>query len=72
LIDQDSASIYIYQLTTAGSTNMISYPNASIARQADNINGFASTVSFWEALQTVPQRECGVTRREVEPIAGAL
>jgi hypothetical protein len=24
-------------------------------------------VSFWEAPQTVPQRECGVTRREVEP-----
>ncbi|KAF7354389.1 Glucan 1,3-beta-glucosidase [Mycena venus] len=67
LIDQDSASIYIYQLTTAGSTNMISYPNASIARQADNINGFASTVTFWEAPQTVPQGECGVTRREVEP-----
>jgi hypothetical protein len=26
-----------------------------------------STVSFWEAPQTVLQDECGVTRREVEP-----
>ncbi|KAJ6556359.1 pectate lyase superfamily protein-domain-containing protein [Mycena capillaripes] len=69
LIDQQSASIYFYQLTTAGSTNMLSYPNVSIAKQADNINGFASTVSFWEAPQTVPQGQCGVARREVEPYA---
>ncbi|KAJ6524176.1 exo-beta-1,3-glucanase [Mycena capillaripes] len=50
LIDQDSASIYIYQLTTAGSTNMISYPSGSIAKQADNINGFASTDYNFYAL----------------------
>ncbi|KAJ7186422.1 glycoside hydrolase family 55 protein [Mycena filopes] len=50
LVDQKSAAVYIYQLTTAGSTNMISYPgNGSVALQADNINGFASTLSFWEA-----------------------
>jgi hypothetical protein len=50
LIDQASSAIYLYQLTTAGSTNMISYPgNSSVALQADNVNGFASTLSFWEA-----------------------
>ncbi|KAJ7205573.1 hypothetical protein B0H12DRAFT_958729, partial [Mycena haematopus] len=50
LVDQRSSAVYIYQLTTAGSTNMISYPgNVSVALQADNINGFASTLSFWEA-----------------------
>ncbi|KAJ7480885.1 exo-beta-1,3-glucanase [Mycena latifolia] len=45
LVDQQSAAIYLYQLTTAGSTNMITYPNISIAKQADNINGFASTLT---------------------------
>ncbi|KAJ7831999.1 exo-beta-1,3-glucanase [Mycena leptocephala] len=44
LVDQQYGSIWMYQLTTAGSTNMISYPNVSIAKQVDNINGFASTI----------------------------
>ncbi|KAJ7239629.1 hypothetical protein C8J57DRAFT_1026002, partial [Mycena rebaudengoi] len=48
MIDRQSASIYLYQVTTARSTNMISYPNVSVAKQADNI-GFASTVTYWEA-----------------------
>ncbi|KAJ7708550.1 hypothetical protein B0H16DRAFT_1481276 [Mycena metata] len=53
LVDQQSAAVYIYQLTTAGSTNMISYPgNMSVALQADNIDGFASTLSFWGANGT--------------------
>ncbi|KAJ7225020.1 pectate lyase superfamily protein-domain-containing protein [Mycena rebaudengoi] len=66
LIDPQSASIYLYQVTTAGSTNMISYPNVSIAKQADNINGFASTLTFWEAPQQVPQGSCGVAARAIE------
>ncbi|KAJ7079293.1 exo-beta-1,3-glucanase [Mycena belliarum] len=49
LVDQASTSVYLYQLTTAGSTSMLRYPNATIAQQADNINGFASTVSLWES-----------------------
>ncbi|KAJ7834921.1 exo-beta-1,3-glucanase [Mycena olivaceomarginata] len=49
LVDRASTAIYLYQLTTVASTNMLSYPNASIALQADNINGFASTVTLWEA-----------------------
>ncbi|KAJ7739000.1 pectate lyase superfamily protein-domain-containing protein [Mycena metata] len=53
LVDQQSAAVYIYQLTTAGSTNMVSYPgNVSVALQADNIDGFASTLSFWGANGT--------------------
>ncbi|KAJ7079288.1 pectin lyase fold/virulence factor [Mycena belliarum] len=63
LVDQASSGIYIYQLTTAGSTNMLSYPNVSIAQQADNINGFASTLTLWEApTSNVPQGECGSTQ----------
>ncbi|KAF7372867.1 Glucan 1,3-beta-glucosidase [Mycena sanguinolenta] len=51
LIDEESAAVYLYQLTTAGSTNMISYPgNVSVALQADNIDGFASTISLWVAV----------------------
>ncbi|KAJ6578345.1 pectin lyase fold/virulence factor [Mycena capillaripes] len=65
LIDRDSASISTYQLTTAGSTNMISYPDAPIAQQADNVNGFASTVTFWEAPSIVPIGSCGVSRRDI-------
>ncbi|KAJ7216702.1 pectate lyase superfamily protein-domain-containing protein [Mycena rebaudengoi] len=75
LVDQQSASIWMYQLTTAGSTNMISYPNISIAKQADNINGFASTISLWEAPSTVPQGQCGVSavsKRRVVPSTPVL
>jgi hypothetical protein len=50
LVDSRSAGIYLYQLTTAGSTNMITYTGGDVvALQADNINGFASTLSLWEA-----------------------
>ncbi|KAF7311921.1 Glucan 1,3-beta-glucosidase [Mycena indigotica] len=50
LVDRESSAIYIYQLTTTGTTNMISYPgNVSIALQADNIDGYASTLTLWEA-----------------------
>ncbi|KAJ7207671.1 pectin lyase fold/virulence factor [Mycena rebaudengoi] len=44
LVDQQSASIWLYQVTTAGSTSMLSYPNVTIAKQADNINGFARRI----------------------------
>ncbi|KAF7311920.1 Glucan 1,3-beta-glucosidase [Mycena indigotica] len=50
LVDHESSAVYIYQLTTTGTTNMISYPgNVSIALQADNVDGYASTLSLWEA-----------------------
>ncbi|KAF7360849.1 Glucan 1,3-beta-glucosidase [Mycena sanguinolenta] len=53
LVDGQSEAVYIYQLTTTGSTNMISYPgNISVALQADNIDGYASTLSFWETTGT--------------------
>ncbi|KAJ7926886.1 hypothetical protein B0H13DRAFT_1066482 [Mycena leptocephala] len=65
LIDQDSASIYIHQLTTAGSTNMISYPNASIARQADNIN------EHRELLGSPTNCPAGRVRRDA-PRSGAI
>ncbi|KAJ7241628.1 pectate lyase superfamily protein-domain-containing protein [Mycena rebaudengoi] len=67
LVDRKSASLFLYQITTAGSTNMISYANASIAKQADNINGFASTLTFWEAPLTVPQGTCGIATRQIDP-----
>ncbi|KAJ7653050.1 pectate lyase superfamily protein-domain-containing protein [Mycena rosella] len=64
LVDQQSTAIYLYQLTTAGSTNMLSYPNVSIAKQTDNINGFASTLSLWEAPSiTAPADSCGGSAR---------
>jgi hypothetical protein len=65
----------MYQLTTAGSTNMISYPNVSIGKQVDNINGFASTISLWEAPSTVPQGQCAVSavsKRRVVPSTPVL
>ncbi|KAJ6574548.1 exo-beta-1,3-glucanase [Mycena capillaripes] len=61
LVDRESNAVYIYQLTTAGSTNMISYPgNTSVAVQADNVNGFASTLTFWEADVRCFRVICGV------------
>lgn len=41
---------------------MIAYPNVYLANQADNINGFVSTLSLWEAPSVQPpQGECGPT-----------
>lgn len=45
-IDTDS-DISIYSLATVGTVNMLSYDGEPIIKQADNRNGFQSTVSAW-------------------------
>ncbi|KAJ7310028.1 glycoside hydrolase family 55 protein [Mycena albidolilacea] len=66
LVDQQSSGIYLYQLTTVGSTSMITYPNVSLANQADNINGFASTLSLWEAPSVQPPQVGGLSLLLIE------
>ncbi|KAF8634219.1 hypothetical protein AX17_004266 [Amanita inopinata Kibby_2008] len=56
LVDTKSAAVYIYQLTTTGTTNMLTIaPNTQVIDQAANIDGYASTATFWKsASSTVP------------------
>jgi len=43
----DSSTIWIYSLSTVGTTKMLSIEGKGIISQSDNINGFASTVTAW-------------------------
>lgn len=48
MVDIDSDSqILIYSLSTVSSTFQISIDGKGVVNQADNINGFASTVTAW-------------------------
>ncbi|KAJ7017019.1 pectate lyase superfamily protein-domain-containing protein [Mycena alexandri] len=48
LIDSKSAAVYIYQLTTTGSVNMLTQaPSTVLIKGADDIDGYASTATFW-------------------------
>ncbi|CAK5279356.1 unnamed protein product [Mycena citricolor] len=49
-ISKDS-SVYIYSMATVASTYQISVDGAGIVNQADNNNGFASTVTVWEPIE---------------------
>ncbi|CAK5264148.1 unnamed protein product [Mycena citricolor] len=54
LIDQASASIHIYQLTTTGTVNMLTHtPDIPVILGSDNINGYASTATYWRAGSNV-------------------
>jgi hypothetical protein len=56
LIDSKSAAVYIYQLTTTGTLAMLTQaPSIALINGTDNINGYASTATFWGASSaTVP------------------
>lgn len=48
MVDIDSDSqIVMYSLSTVSSTFQISLDGKGVVNQADNINGFASTVTAW-------------------------
>ncbi|TFK19765.1 glucan 1,3-beta-glucosidase [Coprinopsis marcescibilis] len=46
----DRSAVHIFSLSTVASTYQISVENRGIINQADNINGFASTVTYWSSL----------------------
>ncbi|KAF8595384.1 exo-beta-1,3-glucanase [Ceratobasidium sp. AG-I] len=46
-ISSDSTDVYVYSLSTVGTTNMLSVGSTAIVKQSDNRNGFASTMTVW-------------------------
>jgi hypothetical protein len=68
LVDEVSSSVYIYQLTTTGSVNMLTFaPNSPVIKDADNIDGFVSSAAVWQSIGlnapppdsgTIPPKDC--------------
>ncbi|KAF7368568.1 Glucan 1,3-beta-glucosidase [Mycena venus] len=56
LIDDKSAAVYIYQLTTTGTVVMLTQtPSIALINATNNIDGYASTATFWgSSSATVP------------------
>ena len=52
-VDSASSNVFIYSLSTVGTTFQLSVDGAGVINQADNINGLASTVTAW-ALSSNP------------------
>ncbi|KAG9105436.1 hypothetical protein FRC07_009285, partial [Ceratobasidium sp. 392] len=48
-VSSDSTDVYVYSLSTVGTTNMINVGSAGIANQSQNRNGFASTMTIWSS-----------------------
>ncbi|ODQ49670.1 pectin lyase-like protein [Saitoella complicata NRRL Y-17804] len=46
---ESSSAIYLYNLNTVGIVNMVTLDGASVAKQADNTDTFASTIMAWLA-----------------------
>ena len=46
-VDNASTGISIFSLSTVASTKMLSVNAQGVINESDNINGFASTVTFW-------------------------
>ncbi|KAG8736584.1 hypothetical protein FRC10_009144 [Ceratobasidium sp. 414] len=43
------ANVYVYSLSTIGTTNMLNVGSAAVVKQSDNRNGFASTMTIWSS-----------------------
>jgi glucan 1,3-beta-glucosidase len=41
--------VYVYSLSTVGTTNMLNVGSTAIVKQANNRNGFASTMTIWSS-----------------------
>ena len=48
-VDANSKEIWIFSLSTVGTTYMLSVERNPTIRQDQNINGFASTVTAWSS-----------------------
>ncbi|CAE6353085.1 unnamed protein product [Rhizoctonia solani] len=48
-ISSDSTDVYVYSLSTVGTTNMLNVGSTAIAKQANNRNGFQSTMTLWSS-----------------------
>jgi glucan 1,3-beta-glucosidase len=47
-IEGNSASLHLYGLSTKASTSMVTVNNAPVVQQADNRNGFCSTIALFQ------------------------
>ncbi|KAJ7227583.1 pectate lyase superfamily protein-domain-containing protein [Mycena haematopus] len=59
LVDEDSAAIFIYQLSTIGATTMLTVGSTDVINHSDNVDGLQSTVSKWAASKTTPNQPSG-------------
>jgi hypothetical protein len=41
------SDVYVYSLSTVGTTNMLNVGSTGIVKQSNNRNGFASTMTIW-------------------------
>ncbi|CAE6477166.1 unnamed protein product [Rhizoctonia solani] len=48
-ISSDSSDVYVYSLSTVGTTNMLNVGSTAIVKQANNRNGFQSTMTIWSS-----------------------
>ncbi|KAJ7863576.1 exo-beta-1,3-glucanase [Mycena leptocephala] len=59
LVDDDSAAIFIYSLSTIGATTMLTVGSTDVIKHGDNVDGLQSTVSKWAATKTTPNQPSG-------------
>ncbi|KAG9004242.1 hypothetical protein FRB90_011032 [Tulasnella sp. 427] len=55
-VGSDSSNIYIYGLSTVGTTYMLNVDGNGIIKQSDNRNGFASTFTIWTSTTSTRKR----------------
>ncbi|KAG8724705.1 hypothetical protein FRC09_015401 [Ceratobasidium sp. 395] len=48
-VSSDSSDIYMYQLSTVGTSYMMTVDSAPVVNQSQNRNGFASTLTVWSS-----------------------
>jgi hypothetical protein len=58
-VDDDSAAIFIYSLSTIGATTMLTVGSTDVINHGDNVDGLQSTVSKWAATKTTPNQPSG-------------
>ncbi|KIO15454.1 hypothetical protein M407DRAFT_13283, partial [Tulasnella calospora MUT 4182] len=55
-VKSDSSNVYIYGLSTVGTTNMLNVDSTGIVKQSDNHNGFASSIAIWTSTTSTRKR----------------
>ncbi|KAG8946692.1 hypothetical protein FRC04_011470 [Tulasnella sp. 424] len=55
-VGSDSSNVYIYGLSTVGTTYMLNVDGTGIIKQSDNRNGFASTATIWTSTTSTRKR----------------
>ncbi|KAG9023218.1 hypothetical protein FS837_005907 [Tulasnella sp. UAMH 9824] len=55
-VNSDSTNVYIYGMSTLGTTYMLNVDGTGIIKQSDNRNDFASTVTIWTSTTSTRKR----------------